>query len=51
MLVSELVGPRSKVRLLNKGYTPRDRDCSYLVYFHPKSYLAMFCDYWNATLF
>ena len=32
---SELVGPRSKVRLFDEGYTPRGRDSSYFGYFHP----------------
>ena len=39
---SELVGPRSKVRLLDEGYVPRGRDSSYFGYFHLKGCLAVF---------
>ena len=38
----ELVRPRSKVRLLDEGYTPRGSDSSYFGYFHPKGCLVVF---------
>ena len=32
---SKLVGPRSKVRIFDEGYTPRGRDSSYFGLFPP----------------
>ena len=44
---SELIGPRSKVSLLDEGYTSRSRNSSYFGYFYPKGYLALFSTIWG----
>ena len=58
---SESVGPRSKVRLRDEGYTPRSRDSSYFglfstlrvvwLCFFPKGIFSQILECRNATLF
>ena len=58
---SELFGPRSKVRIFDKGYTPKGRDSSYFGLFStirvvglclcPKGLFGRILKYENAALF